>query len=463
MKKCSELLKNNLLLTVLVLQPFLDIIAYFQRGSAVSFAGYFRLALTVCVPIYTLFFARERKKFVISMAVIGGFFALHALNCFRVGYINIFNDVKYMLLVSYAPVLLYSFMFLYEKDELLRQLKTALKVVIITVAITHYLSYFLKSGLPTYVDSGMGWTGWCNTQNAYSIILSVLFPIAVCFCISSNKKISFLFLVPFAYIYIMNGTKAAYFTLVGTLFAYLVFVIAEYFIQKKEKFPVFVSVITAAMLLCSFALYNRSPRFNVDTLNDQNIKISQEILDNNQENTENKNSDDKVSEFLDGYIIKRFGEEKYKAAYKGNINAERLADNRLKKVIFASLIWQETDSLTKFVGFEESLMCIENGTYDLENDPQAVFYYYGYIGTALYAGMLLYFLLRCIKQVFRHFKESFNLFNFAVLLDFGLLMISALYTGHLLRRPNSSIYLAVVLLLIYCKTEPLFERKTTEE
>ena len=464
LKKGLDIIKNNLLLAVLVLQPFLDIIAYAQRNSSISFAGYFRLALTVLLPVYVLFFGRDRKKFVISMSVICGFCALHILNCFRVGYISIFTDVKYMLLVSHAVFLLYSFMYLYEKDEILRQIKTAFKVIIITVTVTHYLSYFLKSGLPTYVDSGTGWTGWCNTQNAFSIILSVLLPFAVCFCISSNKKISFLFLIPFGYIYIMNGTKAAYFTLVGTLFAFLVFVMAEYFIRKKEKFPVFVSLALAALLSCSIAFYNYSPRLDIDKINDENIKLSQEILDNkrheNINNPDNNNENDKISEFLDKYMIKRFGKERYVAAYKDNITAERLADNRLRKVIFASLIWEETDTLTKFVGFEETNMYIENGTYDLENDPQAIFFYYGYIGTALYAGMLLYFLLRCVKQVICRFKENFNYFNFAILLDFGLLMISALYTGHLLRRPNSAIYLTAILLLIYCRTEPLFKKKS---
>ena len=86
---------------LLVLQPFLDILSYVQRGQSVSLAGYFRLAVTVLVPVYVLFFAKERKKFVISMAVIVGFCALHVLNGFRVGYISLFNDVKYLMLTIF--------------------------------------------------------------------------------------------------------------------------------------------------------------------------------------------------------------------------------------------------------------------------------------------------------------------------------------------------------------------------
>jgi len=119
----------------------------------------------------------------------------------------------------------------------------------------------------------------------------------------------------------------------------------------------------------------------------------------------------------------------------------------------------ETDALTKFVGFEQTKMYIGDGTYDLESDPQAIFFYYGYIGSLLMAGLLAYFWLRLIKQLICKFKESFNLANFIIFINYGLLMVSALYTGHLLRRPNSAIYLAVVLLLIYCRTEPLFKKR----
>lgn len=466
MKKCINTIKDNLLLIILVMQPFLDILSYAQRECEVSIAGYFRLGLTVLVPAYVLFFARERKKFIISMAVIASFCALHILNCFRVGYISIFTDVKYMLLTAHAVLLLYSFMFLYEKEEIIRQIKAALKIMIPSVAITYYLSYFLKSGLYTYVDSQIGWTGWNNTPSVFSIILSALLPFAVYFCLSSNKKLYFLLLIPFAFMYIMNGTKATYLTLICSLFACLVFIIAEYFIQKKEKFPVFVSVVMAVMLVLSVSYYKYSPRLDIDTLNNESLQLGQEMLEGKDDLSEMEQEEykadikkGKISKYLDENMKKRFGEENYIAAFKGNITAKSLANNRLRKIIFGYLVWKDTDTVTKFVGFEHTLMYIGEATYDLESDPQAIFFYYGYIGSVLYAGMLLYFLLRCIKQCICHFKESFNLFNFVIIIDFGLLMVSTVFTGHLLRRPNSAIYLTIVLLLIYCRTEPLFKRK----
>ena len=124
MKKILNFVKSNLLLIILILQPFLDILAYAQNGSSFSFAGVFRLAITVAIPLYTLFFTKKRKKFILTMCIIGAFSCLHVLNGFRVGYANMVADVKYLLLVLHAVLLAFSFMFLYEKEEIENRFKT---------------------------------------------------------------------------------------------------------------------------------------------------------------------------------------------------------------------------------------------------------------------------------------------------------------------------------------------------
>ncbi len=466
MKKVIGFVKNNMLLIFLTLQPFLDVLAYFQRDFSVSLAGYFRLAVTVVLPVYTIFFTKQRKKYVVAMSVIVGFCALHILNGFRVGYNSLFLDVKYMLLVCHAIVVLFSFMFLYEKEDLIRQIKLAMQIVIATVVISYYLSYILKSGSHTYVDTYIGWTGWNNTPSVFSIILSALLPFAVCFCVQEKSKWWLLALIPVCYIYILNGTKAAYLTLIGTMVSVALFLAAEFFIKKTSKMQFVTVIVLLAIMAGSVFVYNYSPRSDIDGLISQSLQEGEDMLDKDKEDKD-EDEDEEDAEFeknfasyLDKNMIKRFGKENVLEKYKGNMNAQGLADNRLKKIIFGSLVWEKTDTLTKFVGFEQSLMYIGNETYDLESDPQAIFFYYGYIGTALYAALLLYFWLRLLKQLFFNFKESFSLFNFIIFINYGLLMVSAIYTGHLLRRPNSAIYLAVVLLLIYCRTEPLFKKKT---
>lgn len=459
MKKIIDFLKNNLLLIILALQPALDILAYAQRNISVSFAGGFRLAITVLVPVYVLFFTKQRKKFIISMGVIATFCALHVLNGFRVGYINLFTDVKYMLLVSHAVILCFSFMFLYEKEDILRQVKTAFLIIISINAVTYYLSYFLKSGNHTYVFSKIGWTGWNNTTSVYSVIVSILFPFIVYFCVTAKKKWCLLFLPPLAFMYLMNGTKAAYLTLVFTLLATALFLVLEFIINRKDKFRLIVSCLLLVLMFLSITYYNYSPRFDIDTLNNENLENKENILMEEPTPGVEEIEQETVVNLIDKQMIERFGKQKVLKAYEGNKTAQGLSNNRLRKIVYGSLVWGETDTLTKFVGFEQTNMQMGEENFDLESDIQAIYFYYGYIGAALYGGMILYFWLRLIKQLLFRFKESFNLFNFCIFMSYGLAMLAASYTGHLMRRPNSAIYLAIVLLLIYCRTEPLFAKK----
>lgn len=462
MKKTLNFVKSNLLLITLILQPFLDILAYAQNKSSLSFAGAFRLAITVAIPFYTLFFTKKRKKFILAMSIIGVFSCLHVLNGFRVGYASIVADVRYLLLVLHAILLAFSFMFLYEKEEIEKQIKTALKIVVPSIAITYYLSYFLKSGNYTYVDDQIGWTGWNNTPSVFSIITSAVFPFSVYFCINTKKKWLAIFLIPLSFMCILNGTKAAYLTLIFTLLGFSAFVVVNYFVHKKEKFPFFTLTVLVALLFSSVIFYNVSPRSNVDALINENLiqsesDLSEEISNSAKPN--DKGSANPYYKFLDQKMVARFGAKRVLAAYGEKPSAEDFANNRLRKIIFGSLVWQETDSITKFVGFEQDLMCIGDETFDLESDFPAILFYYGYIGFALFIGLILYFWVRLFKQLLCHFKESFNLFNFTIFINYGLLMLSAAFTGHLLRRPNSAIYLAVAILLIYCKTTPLFTNK----
>ena len=488
MKSCLKYIQNNLLFIVLVLQPLLDILAFFQQDMSASIAGYFRLCITIVLPLYALFFTKRKKGFIIAISVIGIFSTLHILNGFRVGYQNFFADVKYLLLVAHAILLLYSFMYLYEKESLVRQIKNALKIIILIIAITFYLSYFLKNGFHTYFDSCVGWTGWNVSPSVFSIILSAIFPFIVYFCINTPKKWFIIFLVPFSYIYILNATKATYITLIATLFSCAIFLIAEFFIQKRKFFPYLAVLFTICIAISSILFYDHSPRAQIDTLNNNNIEANEQLLtppstssdetsdqvSSETDKVETPEETDKVEtpeeqlkeifeKELDARIIKRFGIDKYLSSYEGKMTAESLSDNRLKKIIIGSLVWDETDLLTKFVGFEQPLMIIDGETYDLETDPHAIFFYYGYIGALLYAGMLIYFWLRLLKQLLYYFKESCNLFNFVIFIDYSLLMVSALYTGYLLRRPNSGIYLMLVLLLIYCQTKPLFIKNRKEQ
>ena len=66
---------------------------------------------------------------------------------------------------------------------------------------------------------------------------------------------------------------------------------------------------------------------------------------------------------------------------------------------------------------------------------------------------ILYFVYLIIRRLLLDFKTAFTTDNFILLVTFTLLVFLAQYSGSVLRRPNVSVYMSVVLGLIYYQTK----------
>ena len=453
MNSIKNYIKNNLLFLVLISQPLLDILAYFQDGSAFSIAGYVRLVYTIGIPLYTLIVLKEKKKFFVIMCVIATFCALHIANGFRVGYISLFADVKYMLLVFHMPILLISFIYLFKKVDLKNQVIRGLKVNAFLIIVVFFLTYTLKSGAYTYDDYELGWTGWYLIPNAQSIIMVSLLPFIVYFFIKYFKKYFSIPMLGIIFMYIENGTKSAYYSMVLIHIGYSCYVEIEYFIKKEKKFPVYNVLMFVLLAVITVGAYNYSPREVLDRNEETAREEEQDELD---AETEDEELDEAtILERVDKELLDRFGKKRVLEAYGDDVTSYTFADMRLKKRIYGKLVWEESDLLTKLVGFEYPQMQHKSENFDLENDLPAILYYYGYIGAIGYICLMGYFVLRLIMMLLRKFKDSLNLLNFTILITWVLQLGLAAYTGYILRRPNVSFYLIVVLLLVYCRTESI--------
>ena len=154
-------------------------------------------------------------------------------------------------------------------------------------------------------------------------------------------------------------------------------------------------------------------------------------------------------------LIDRFTMDRVLMQYRMSTDVAKLIDARVMERNYADMVFQDSDPATKLVGFEVSEMGPNgyDGSYDMENDWHAVFYYYGYLGFALYIGFVLYFLIRVLQRLRAGFRTSLTLENFAYLLTLVLIIGLAHFSGATLRRPNVSIWLSLVLALVYYMTE----------
>lgn len=460
------------LIMLIAAQPLLDALAYWTQNSTATAAGYIRLLIMVVLPLHLLITLKKKRGFILSMAVIGLFCALHVLNGLRVGYINMFFDVAYLARVIQTPVLAVCFLY-YIKDE--RTKTQAVKGILAAAVITVVLlavAFATGTWNSTY-GGGIGLSGWVIDDNrcANSILMVTfsVFAVGAAAC-SRNKLVNVLIPALTALLLILNGTKACYGGMFVIMAGYGAFMLLRRVITGEKIKKLF--LLTMALLLAAgVAVYPITPRARVDdaqassALKNQNeldLKLKELGYDVNAMTLEEKLADPVLRELFEdyyyrmiGYVIpdmfERFGAEKVLIKYNMTTSAARLVDVRVMKTTYASLIWDECDTLTKLVGFEATDAC-GDGHYDMENDWPALFYYYGYLGFGLYAAFILYFILLIIRRLLRDFKGSLTMENFTLLLCLALQLGLAQFSGAILRRPNVSVYLSMMLALIYYKT-----------
>ena len=138
-----------------------------------------------------------------------------------------------------------------------------------------------------------------------------------------------------------------------------------------------------------------------------------------------------------------------------------MTDNRYVKKTYAKFIFEDSDFFTKLVGFNHGI--IDEYGRDLENDLTAIFYYYGYIGFALYCLFLLYFVSLGIRIFIKNptiiLGSKFTMLTYNIL----LVIYGSEFSGALLRKSNANIYLAMILVLYYTYITKRLSKKKIEK
>ena len=273
-----------------------------------------------------------------------------------------------------------------------------------------------------------------------------------------------------AFALIMNGTKACYYSLFAAYVGFAVFLVIDKLLHGGRLRTRVIAVLLLTAIV-SAAVYPITPRHLIEITQQRSSARQQDELerimrelgyDLNSMTLEEKLADPVIVQVFGDYyydliwaiipdMFARFTYPQICAKYKFNTNAGQLINVRLMKYNYASLIWDEKDALTHLVGYEPSEMWYGANT-DLENDWPAIYFYYGYLGFGLYAAFLLYYVWLILRRVFRDFRGTVTLENFFLLLLFFLHVGLAQFSGSVIRRPNVSIYMSLVLALIACKT-----------
>lgn len=456
-------LKNNWILFIIVLQPILDILSYFQSkyiGS--SYTWIVRIILLLVVFVISFIHSKDKKKLILKLLPFALFFIVHILNLFRIHQFNLLEDTRYFILVFQMPIL-YISLFDYAKNTNydLNKIKNGICYSFAIIVLSIFLAYITNTYQYTYL-TGIGITGWFSSANTISMILCAVTPWALCRASSSKNILIYLITLIAAFIVLFtNATRACYLTLLASLFV-LIFIL---FLSKKESKKILKILITFAFVLLSIFAYKFSFTSNKQEIANnvtrdyiadiKNVVTSSESTGLNLQNIDfdNINIDDNQmilqilnTSYLYRELIEIHGEQAVVDAIKPYLSAESLSDNRLRKVLNAKIDFDNSDTITKILGIGYSRIAVNE--LDLENDLKAIFYYYGYLGFIIYISFILYFIIKSAIVFFKdkniiHDKEYIILLFIIVLLVAG-----GEYSGAFLRKSNANIYLSLYLVLL---------------
>lgn len=475
----KELFGQYWITLLIAVQPLLDVLAYWRRSPDGTAAGMLRLAVMLVLPLHLLITLKNKRRFILSMAVIALVGLVHTANCLRVGYINMRYDLVYLARTMQMPILAICLGY-YLKDE--RQKDAAMKGML-AAGFLYFICLTLAIVTGTATDTygpGLGVSGWVIGENrcANSVIVVTLALTLLYFSIRSENVVLNIAVPPLvAFALILNGTKACYYSLFAAFVGFAVFLAIDKLLHGGKLRTRMIAVLLLTALV-SAAVYPITPRCKIELTKQASSSKQQDELerlmremgyDLNAMTLEEKLANPEIVQAFGDYyydliwaiipdMFDRFDYPQIVAKYKFNTNAAQLIDVRRMKSTYASLVWDEKDTLTHIVGYEPSDMWFGAKT-DLENDWPAMYFYYGYLGFGLYMAFLLSYVWLILRRVAKDFKGTLTLENFFLLLLYFLHIGLAQFSGSVIRRPNVSIYMSLVMALILYKTTALQSRK----
>lgn len=454
-------IKTRIFLYIIILQPILDIIAYFMQNGVISPISFLvRLAILFGTTVYVFIYTKERKKYTIFMAVIGLFSLGHVVAAYLHGYISIFSDLSYLIKVAQMPILAMNFIqYIKMKPSAYKQAKKGIIINVIIIIISLVLAYLTKTMEYTYSEA-IGYTGWFFSANAQSLILIAIVPLFMYYLSSSkNNLVYFLGLISGTTLLAFNGTRTDFLAIFPIL---LFFIYSEIIKKNREIVRIALPVVLLIMIITGkeYLPYYERNKIQQDVqqsweteLSEKKSNIETKVSDKKEDkkkiDVENEYLEDVLNSYPYDQLVNDFGYERVKNKIETNITSKSIMDNRKTKKFYAQIINEEHNLLSHIFGFEYTQI----GQYgmDLENDFTALFYYYGYVGISLYMLFIIYFIVIAIKYVIKNPKAFFESELIILGLTLGLLLVGAELSGALLRRPNASFYVSLILMILYYK------------
>ena len=412
--------KEKAVLIYLLLLPIIDVIT-----SLMTRFGDFNLSLGMIVKgltivfsvIYIFFFSKSkwRRKSIVYFFVLAFFFLMYILFKNEIWQTSSYlTEITFAFRYFYFVVILLGVANIFDDCEI--DNKLIRKVFFISSLI--YAGLMLvplitNTSFSSYEATEFGGdNGWFYAANETGAITTLLLLGTMCLFDNKNKPLILIF-IPILLSIVFIGTKVSYLGMILATIAIIIF-----YLIKNKKQGIILSVMLGVILVwtCTYspALAN---------------------LEGNSQRIENERRSKVADKKLDQYIH--------------NKNIAKLVELALngREEFFLNdmLLYIDEDPADKLFGLGWT-MCQEDSC-DYENmiveiDYFDVFFHYGIVGFIVYFIPLLYIAIDFFKS-----KKTKETYYYLVFLLLGL-MISSI-AGHVLSAPAVSIYLILIIYMMY--------------
>lgn len=447
----------GVLISLCAAQPLLDVLSFWTQdlawGSKLTLS--LRLLIFLGVMLTGFVLSGHKRAYWITAAVCAVLYAAHVLACLRANEAftaaNLISDATNFIRVAQIPLFTIAFItFLRCCRQGFASFERGITIAFWIIAAVELLSALTGTDPYTYPDKRIGLCGWFYFANSQSAILSMLVPLALCPALRSGQIRRWLpiAVVGFAELFCF-ATRLAYMSLFVTAIG-MVITLA---LTKRGS-----AKVCAVLLLCAAvcaAGYTVSPIHRNQQAVAANAVRKQENIDRLVAQGKAEFGDQGYAyltyaydEYLGG-TVERYGLEATAEMYGYSTKAADITNVRTIKINYCRLMLNTEPLTSRLFGLSYDEMTYHGYCYDVENDFHGIAYLYGWAGLACLLAFLGYFLVIIVCALIRNARRYFTVEAGAC----GVALCTALAhiynTAGVLRRPNASFYLCLILASIW--------------
>ena len=438
-------------------QPLLDVLSFWTQdlawGSKLTLS--LRLLIFLGVMLTGFVLSGHKRAYWITAAVCAVLYAAHVLACLRANEAftaaNLISDATNFIRVAQIPLFTIAFItFLRCCRQGFASFERGITIAFWIIAAVELLSALTGTDPYTYPDKRIGLCGWFYFAYSQCWILRRLVPLALCPDVRSGQFRRWLpiAVVGFAELFCF-ATRLAYMSLFVTAIG-MVITLA---LTKRGS-----AKVCAVLLLCAAvcaAGYTVSPIHRNQQAVAANAVRKQENIDRLVAQGKAEFGDQGYAyltyaydEYLGG-TVERYGLEATAEMYGYSTKAADITNVRTIKINYCRLMLNTEPLTSRLFGLSYDEMTYHGYCYDVENDFHGIAYLYGWAGLACLLAFLGYFLVIIVCALIRNARRYFTVEAGAC----GVALCTALAhiynTAGVLRRPNASFYLCLILASIW--------------